>query len=393
MKRVAALLALLACAVRPAYPQLPLDVRGYYLNVPLWSDSTDFSVGGLDDIQRLRLMTGPRIGPLSIEIAYEHTVSYSERAGSGSLLRGIIVPGGGEWLDLEWTLRDSESLLWTHRLDRLSASISPVASLELTAGRQTISWATTLLLTPADPFAPFDPSDPFREYRAGVDALRLQAFPGPLTEIELVVRPADTPVGETLTALGRGRAVLGGWELAGWAGVLHDRAAIAVSAAGALGPTAVRAELAVRDADGETIVRGTVGLDRLFSLWDRDLYVVAEYQHDDFGATDSEGIRDLLLSEAFARGELQVLGRDEAVGQLSYQLHPLLGVDLLGLWNLNDGSALLSPGASYSLSNEASARAGAFLGLGDDNPGGLSPLPSEYGVVPAIIYLSVSLFF
>lgn len=394
MKRPAAFLALLACAARPAYSQLPLDLRGYYLNVGLWSDSAAFSVGGLDDIQRLRLISQPRIGPLDVELAYEHAISYSERPGSaGGGLVGVIVPGGGEWLDLQWTAAKSDNLIWTHRFDRLSARYAPTANIEITAGRQTISWATTLLLTPADPFIPFDPSDPFREYRAGVDALRAQTFPAALSELELVLRPADTPAGETLTLLGRGRTVLAGWELSAWAGVLHDGAAAAIAAAGALAATAVRAEMSLRDDDGDLAVRATAGLDRRFSLRDRDLYVVLEYQHDDFGATDAGALPRVLAADPFARGELQVLGRDELAAEASYQLHPLLGANLLALWNLHDGSALLAPGVSYSLSNEASARAGAFFGLGEDV--GRTPLtpPSEYGIVPTIAYLSVSLYF
>jgi hypothetical protein len=93
-------------------------------------------------------------------------------------------------------------------------------SAEITAGRQTISWATSLIFTPADPFAPFDPADPFREFRAGVDALRLQGFSGAFTELEFVVRPADTREGTTITALGRITTATGPWEISGWAGVL-----------------------------------------------------------------------------------------------------------------------------------------------------------------------------
>jgi hypothetical protein len=391
--RSGALFILLICVARPCLAQLPFDVRGYYLNVGLWSDSTPLSVGGLDDIQRVRLMSEPHLGPFDLEIAYEHAISYSERPGSagGGRLLGVIVPGGGEWLDLQWTVAESDNLVWTHRLDRLSARYSPAADIEI--GRQTISWATTLLLTPADPFIPFDPSDPFREFRAGVDAVRAQAFPGALSELELVLRPADTPLGETLTLLGRGRTVLSGWELSAWAGVLHDGAAAAIAAAGALSATAVRTELSLRDDGGDVAFRGTAGLDRRFSLRDRDLYVVLEYQHDGFGATDAGGLPGVLASDPFARGELQVLGRDEVAAEATYQLHPLISVELLNLWNLHDGSALLAPGLSYSLSNEATARAGAFFGLGRDvGRTALAPR-SEYGIVPTIGYLSVSLYF
>ncbi len=381
--------------------QLP-TVRGYYLNVPLWSDSTQFAVGGFGDLQRLRVMATPQVGPVAAEIAYEHLLSYSERAVAaplGALLQGVA-PGGGEWLDLQWTLKETSHWLWRHRFDRLNVTYSGSDLIEVTAGRQTISWATTLFLTPADPFAPFDPADPFREYRVGVDALRIKVFPGPLSEVDLVARIADTAADTTLTLLSRGRTTWRGWELSAWTGLLHDDPALSLGATGAIGRVALRSELSLRDRRdnlrarrGGVALRGAVGVDTRFTLSGRELYVVIEYQHDGFGASRSEELASVVFSEPFARGELQVLGQDITAVQGVYQMHPLLATDLLVLVNLNDGSALLGPGASYSASSEVTLRAGLFLGLGDAEFGPSAQLPSEFGIVPAILYVSGSAFF
>jgi hypothetical protein len=340
-------------------------------------------------------MLNPAAGSTALEIAYEQLVTYSERAGSGlagSIVEGLT-PGGGEWLDLQWTLRRSRHWLWRHRFDRLNLKYAAGDLLDVTLGRQTISWATTLFLTPADPFAPFDPADPFREYRAGVDALRLQAFTGTLTDIDLALRLSDTAAGTTVTALGRGRSVWKGWELSAWAGVLHDEPAAAVGAAGSVGQAALRGEASLREEDGDLAIRGTLGVDTRVTAFDRDLYLVFEYQHDDFGASGAEALVGVVQSGPFARGELQVLGRDEIAGQAAYRVHPLLDIGLMTLWNLNDGSALIIPNAAYSASNEVTLQAGAFLGFGDDTTDGPLGLPSEYGIVPAIAYVSVSAFF
>ncbi|NNG16337.1 MAG: hypothetical protein HKM89_07645, partial [Gemmatimonadales bacterium] len=176
MSRALAIVLLVFLAgVRASPGQVP-SVRGYYLNVGLWSDSTPFNAGGLGDVNRLRLMTRPVLGPVDFEVAYEQVFTYSQRRADGSA-RGLVVPRGGEWVKLQWDLEETDHVVWRHRFDRLNATWAPDDWLEITAGRQTISWATTLILGPADPFIPFDPSDPFREYRAGVDALRLQIFP------------------------------------------------------------------------------------------------------------------------------------------------------------------------------------------------------------------------
>lgn len=405
MKRAALLGLVFALAEVPAsYAQIP-TVRGYYLNVPLWSDSTPLAVGGLADLQRLRLMTSPSLGPFELEIAYEHLLSYSEQAGSrsvGSILGGFTT-GGGEYWNLQWTIEESDHWVWRHRFDRLNVQVAPSDAVQVGVGRQTISWATTLFLTPADPFSPFDPTDPFREYRAGVDALRIQVYPGPLSDLDFVVRPLKTTAGQTITLLTRGRAVWQSWEISVWAGILHNGPAGAMGLSGALGGTALRGELSLREDARDLALRGTIGVDRRYGLFARDLYLVIEYQHDEFGASQASDLLNVVLSDPFARGELQVLGRDEVASQASYQVHPLVDATLLTLWNLNDMSLLIAPGGSYSISNDVTLQAGLYLGFGDDfsqmsdtpTPP-ISPrpeLPSEYGITPTTAWLSVTAFF
>ena len=95
-----------------------------------------------------------------------------------SLLGGLgAVPAGGEWLDLQWSGVDRDHFRWLHRLDRLNVAWQPNDTVELSVGRQAVSWGTTLFLTPADPFIPFSPADPFRVYRGGIDAARARIYP------------------------------------------------------------------------------------------------------------------------------------------------------------------------------------------------------------------------
>ena len=375
-----------------ASTQLP-EIRGYYLNVPSWTDSNLVAAGGLGDINRFRLMTEPVLGDVTVQGAYEHILSLSQRAGATP--SGIFVgltPRGGEWLPLQWTIEDSDHVTWGHRIDRLKVSWAPGDAIEMAVGRQTASWATTLFLTPADPFLPFDPSDPFREYRAGVDAFRFQYFPGPLSDIDFIVRPADFATGTTLSMLARGRAVWRSWEVSAWLGMLYDEPAAAIGAAGGIGPVAVRGEVTLQESERGMALRGTIGIDGRLSVWSRDLYYVLEYQRDGFGAGSAAELSQVVQSDAFARGQLQVLGRDELVAQAQYQLHPLWSLQLLTLTNLDDPSALLSPGASYSISNEVTASGGVFFGFGDASPSTEAPIPSEYGLVPAFVYLSLTVF-
>lgn len=369
-----------------------LPLTGYVQNVPVWSDQTPLTNGRVTDVSRFRVTADPAIGPVSIRAAYEHVVTFSQRITEGGLGVGAV-PEGGEWLDLQWRLGESAHSLWQHRFDRLSVDWSPIGAIQLSVGRQAVSWGTTLFLTPADPFIPFVPADPFREYRAGVDAVRARIYPGPLTEIDLVVRPTRTALGEEWTALARALTTWSNWELSGWGGTLYGDLAAALGAAGAVGAWALRGEAVVRQQDPGTVFRGTLGVDHLSQIRGRDLYFIAEYQRDGLGSSDAGKYPDLFASKTYLRGEHQVLGRDETFVQASYQFHPLWSTSGLWILNLNDRSSLISPSFAYSAGSNTSIAGGIFFGSGSDEITLTRPLPSEYGLAGKTAYLALSLFF
>lgn len=395
--RAVACAALLAStlATRPVAAQL--DVSGYALGMASRSGRSIWSRAGTTLLGRSRLMAAWTGGPLELDAAYEHVATRS----AGGASTGLATPGAGgvgDWLGAEWVIARSSDAEWRHRFDRLSVRWSS-ESVQVTVGRQAISWATTLFLTPADPFVPFDPSDPFRVYRAGVDAVRVAVFPGPFTELEAVVRPTETSYGTTTTALARAQTSVGGWAVGVWGGALHDEGAAAAFATGAVGATAVRAELSARaDPDGGATVRGTLGVDRYFTPGGQDLYLVGEVQYDGFGARSAAALATVAASRPFARGDMQTLGRWALAAQASYQVHPLVALDAVALVNAGDGSVLLAPGASWSATSAASVRLGVFAGVGAETLPSPIPAPpslpgSEYGPVPPIGYLSLTWFF
>ncbi len=383
MRRAALLAGLLGAAV-PAAAQ---PVTGYFQTVPIAADG-----GLLADFTRLRLASDAELGAFRFEVAWEHVLTLRRN----DVLPGFTLgtaPGGGEWLDLEWTLAEGEHGEWRHRFDRLSVSWTPAETLEIRAGRQAVSWGTTLFLTPADPFTPFNPVDPFRQFRAGVDAARVRFYPGALSELDLVVRPTPSPDGDEITAVARGLTTVRNWEISGWAGALYGDPAAAGAFAGALGAWAVRGETTLRSLEDRTAFRGVLGVDRVLKLAGRDFSIAAEYQRDGLGAADPAEYLDVLRSDSFRRGEHQVLGRDEAVLQASYALHPLWSMSGLWLVNLNDGSGVLGPALGWSVGEEFNLAAGAFLGFGADDQTLARPIPSEYGLAKLTGYVSFSWYF
>ena len=401
---VAAVPAALLLASAPAPAQVSgLGIRGYYLNVATGSLEGPFTPAGLTDFQRLRLSTSPEIGVFALDVAYEQALQLftdSELGGFQFASLGTTETRTN-WLPLQGTIAEGDHARWTHRVDRLSLQTSIGDRVEISAGREAVSWATTLFLTPADPFAPFDPADPFRDYRVGVDVARVQVYAGTFTEFDAVVNPTEVGDETNMTALVRGTTLVGRWALGGWGGIIYDRPGAAISATVTTGGMAFRGEGSVRNEPDETVFRGAIGADRNFRLAGRDLYMALEYQYDGFGAASGQDLVSTVLSLPYSRGELQVLGQHEAALQAVWQTSPLVSVEWLTLWSMSDGSVLLSPAASLSLSNEITGRAGLFLGFGSETrpappiPGApVSDLPaSEYGIVPASLYVSVTAYF
>lgn len=374
-------------------PAQTWDVSAYALGLGARAGPSALAPAGTTLVGRFRLMPVATLGSLTVEAAYEHVVTRFPPAGALSLTPGGAEARGGDWMGAEWEIASMGRTTWRHRFDRASLAWES-GTTSLTVGRQAISWATTLFLTPADPFAPFDPSDPFREYRAGVDAARLRFFAGPFSEVEAVVRAARTPVGTRYSALARAQTSLGAWAVGAWGGSLHGQAAAAAFATGAVGATAVRGEAALRRGeDGGPVLRAALGADRRVAAGGRDLFLVGELQFDGFGAGSPSRLGNAARSRPFLRGEMQTLGRWTVAAQASWQAHPLVSLDAMVLASLTDRSALLAPGVSWSASEAASMRVGAYLGRGAEGVSPAAGPASEYGSVPLFAYAALSWFF
>ncbi|MCE2543812.1 MAG: hypothetical protein J4F30_10340, partial [Acidobacteria bacterium] len=90
-----------------------LPFSGYVQTVPLGGTAGN----AVSDFNRFRISATPDAGPLRFEAAYEHVLTF-QRTASLPAFNLAAVPGGGEWLDLQWTLTEREHVVWRHRFDR-----------------------------------------------------------------------------------------------------------------------------------------------------------------------------------------------------------------------------------------------------------------------------------
>ena len=363
-------------------PASSADFTGY-VQSSVVAPETDGRGGGASWFNEVRIAVGNEFGPLRLDTAYELGV-HRATPDSGD---------GTDWLNLQGTLSRGDRGQSRHRVDRLQLSWSTEGGIDAIVGRQAISWGTTAYLTPADPFAPFALSDTFREYRRGIDSIRLRAYPSALSEIDLVLRPSRLRARKELTALARALTTWGDWEVSAWGGALYGDAAAALGAAGEAGNWTLRFEASFRDTGGSTPARGTLGAYRTFQVEGRSLGLALEYQHDGLGAAGSGDVADLLHSDPYRRGELQALGRSQVLARVAYQIHPLWDIAGLALWNMNAGSVVVAPGFSYSVSDEATLTGGAAASIGDQIPEEALPEDARGNRDSVTAHLSLTWYF
>lgn len=365
---------------------------------------------------RLKLEGRAVAGPVTLALtAHQATTAIAPagdpRAGSGGAGVGGTAP---QLVDLDAALIDGDDLSLRTRTDRLSVAAT-LPHLRLTLGRQPVTFGRALLFTPLDLVNPFQPTVIDSEYKPGVDAARLDGFLGTATQLTLVAAWAGEMSATGIVAAFYGSRPVGAWDLGLLLGDFRGDAVGGVSASGGLGPVAMRAEASLTlperleegDAADDTYVRAVLGGDWMATP---TLSLSAEVYRQGNGAADPADYLRQAQDPRYARGELWALGRWYAGGGLSWQSAPRLGLSAFSLVNLADGSAMLGPGLSWSVADEAALTAGAWIGAGErpgevsegalvaaalagEDPLSLIPVSSEFGLVPTAVNVALKVYF
>lgn len=327
---------------------------------------------------------------VSFEFAYEHRADLTPRAVGAVPTIATPPPAPARFLDLEWTLHDSEGLLWEHSFDRLNLGLHlPVADgLQLQFGRQLLHWGYGRIWFPADRFSPPRPVELYREYAPGLDAVQLRLSAGRLTDIRAVFLPADDA--ESLVALARLELTLGTLELAITGGDDRHRAVFGAGARLDLGVALLEGEgLYFLDPDADDHVAAVLG-----ATFQLPLGIVAtlEFAHEGAGTGSPTGYPALWSSPAWQEARLVGVGR--WYGGLRVGARPWSEVDVgvTTVVNLEDGSAMFHFQLSAAVSDEAWLGFSAVTALGPAAEEGGEP-GSEFGIAPHTYLLDLRLYF
>jgi len=308
----------------------------------------------------------------------------------------IAVSPSRAFLPLQTTLADKEDILLIGSLDRLNLQFE-FDRAKIVVGRQAITWGVSYFWPAVDLFAPFAPQQIDREYKAGLDAVRLVLPLNNFSELEVV----GAVLGSSFKRDGSGAALLrwnfGSADLGVMGGRFHRDTVVGGFVTADLKGTGVRAEVNWTKSgdpedekrDRESFLRTSVGFDRQLTS---SLSLVSELAWNGYGTTDPSQYLDWLDSDRVLRGEVNCLGRVYAGGSLAWMIHPLLTLTNTFLVNIHDPSTLWIPSLVWSTGNNSEVLIGGQLSMGRQ-PKESEGLESEYGSVPSIIFGSFKLFF
>jgi len=380
----------------------------------------------------VRITAAGGLGPrLSGEVHVIQDVTFTTReglTGSAGAAGAATPPWRYRAADGQWDWADDDDTRASLQLDRCNVTLA-VGRVDVTLGRQAVNFAQAYFWNPLDVFLPFDPHTFDRDYKPGIDALRIDLQTGPFSGLTFVaavgreiyldqtsvfpetrLKPFHEEQWNGSAGVVRWFANLGGWDASLQAGKVHGGFLTGGGGSGELGPFGVRGEAAyywpseaqsawlpaASDDAGfrrVKIVRdqftAVAGIDRRFAS---SLYVNAEYFYN--GGGDPDRLETGLLRVAL--GQTQNLGRQYLGTQVSYELHPLMTGGTGVIQSLSDGSTLITGSLVYSVADEAEASLGVIAGHGDrPRPaasGGLR-LRSEFGTYPAMIYGEIKFYF
>ena len=331
---------------------------------------------------------------------------------------GLSARSSAEGIALSWTAHEEDGFIVSGRVDRASVAFH-APGFDVRFGRQPVSFGSGYFFTPLDLLSPYAPQVVDREYKPGVDAVRLDAFigaTGRLTGVLALVDPED-PDGYTL--IGSGGFTVGLFDLDFFCGKHYRDLVLGFSTQGSAGPVGLHGDLSVTVpfagddvtvAEEPTQIRVVVGAD---ARTDRGTTIMAELYAQSFGAESKADYFRVAADPRVQRGDFWTMGRLYAAISLQQELSPVVSLGAVTILNLRDPSALIGPNLAWSVAGNVDLVAGAFVAVGDRpepvdllallGPDGM-PLPaeealmqlesgSEFGLLPHQAYMQLKLYF
>ena len=283
---------------------------------------------------------------LRAEVAYEQRARLASGSAGGTSILRSEERAPYRIAQAEWSWAEADDgFSGRHEVDR-AVAVMRAGSVDLAVGRQAVGWGRGVQFSVVDIFAPFMALEQDREWRRGIDAVRLRF---PLTD--LISADGVAAFDETIEQSAFVGRVQGYWgDLDGeiLVGTRRRDRMLGCSASLPVMDAELHGELALFDSpDGEEVIEGLAGGSYSFDL-QGPLFVRAEYLASGFGAV-----------------------------QCAYGVGSVTPASLNWLISLRDGSGVASGSVSWIFSDHLSLAAGFYVPHGSrPRAGGFR---SDYG--------------
>lgn len=333
---------------------------------------------------RLRLdMDWQPTGDWEFEVAFDYQFLWTDLRGpfrsTGSHINRLT--------DLDHDWQHGEEAYSLLQVDRLNLRWKN-SRIDVIAGRQAIGFGRILIFSPLDVVAPFAPDAFDTDVRSGVDALRAMVYYG-----------LDGQVG-AMTVFGKvarydSHLVTwsdnhGGLDLLMIGGRLRGRPMLGAGLAGSLGTLGLKGEISVhrgRDIDepgGDRADGYALAAVEAWYRFDHGLSLILQYLFNGPGGQAPGSYPEVLASAPLQEGLTHLLGRHYLIAAPAYELHPLMTLQGMLLWNLDDDSFLVRPTLGLSLADNLALEIFWTSHYGHKprvTTAGLPPVPrSEFGM-------------
>jgi hypothetical protein len=303
--------------------------------------------------------------------------------------------------------------LW---VDRLNVKVT-LPRADITIGRQAISFGKAYFWNPLDEFLPFDARQIDRDYKAGVDAIKIDIPRGQFSGVNVVAafgreltaagtsRDGDRAVAASWygsAALARYFTTVRGWDAAAQAGKVYGGYQLGGAVTGEIHQFEIRGEAAYLWAmprpplpaplSGHLVEDHLAAVGGIGKRFQNTLWIELEHFHN--GAGQPENLDAALVR--FTNGAALNLGREITGITASYELLPIVTGQIAALHSWSDGSSQIQPTVTYSVSDNSDLLAGLSIGIGPAPARGdtLAPhLTSEFGSFPRAYFVELKWYF
>ncbi len=366
----------------------------------------------------LRLIAGGRpTEQLNYEVHGIQSYTYSSAEnGTESSVFGISgMDTRYRALDANWDWHEDDNSVASLWLDRFNSKLA-LSWADVILGRQAITLGKAYFWNPLDIFLPFDPRQFDRDYKAGVDGLRVDIPLGSFTGINLFAvagRELDSS-GEfiddgALNASWYGSALLArafttweGWDLALQGGKIYGGYQLGGGLVGEIGPLETRGEAAYfwaldseplpEDLEGDLVEDSFTAVVGFGHRFENTLTVEIEYFYN--GAGDSDNLNASLVR--FRTGSTLQLSENIMGFLVSYEFLPIITGQLTALYSLDDPSSQIQPILTWSPSDNTELLMGASINFGQrpkTDSSGEVKLRSEFGTFPDFYFMQFKVYF